>query len=181
VSTPPPRKAATFDWTTAFIAVLVLVSGTTVYLRDGWGRVLEILGHDFLLFVGIMPSLLAGCLLAAFVALLLPRETVRRWIGAESGITGIFIGAAAGVILPGGPFTIYPVAATLAVMGADIGAIVAFITSWSLLGYSRALVWELPFFGVHFVGWRILLSLPLPILAGLMVRPLANLLAKKFR
>lgn len=177
----PPRKAPTFDWTTAAIAVLVLVSGTTVYLRDGMGRVLEILGHDFWLFVGIMPSLLAGCLIAAFIALLLPRETVNRWIGAESGIGGIFIGAVAGIILPGGPFTIYPVAATLAVMGADIGAIVAFITSWSLLGYSRALVWELPFFGVHFVGWRILLALPLPIIAGLLVRPLAKLIGDRWR
>lgn len=159
--------------------MLVIVSGVTVYLRDGMARVWEILGHDFWLFVAILPSLLAGCLLAAFVALLLPRETVKRWVGAEAGITGIFIGAAAGVILPGGPFTIYPVAATLALIGADIGAIVAFITSWSLLGYSRALVWELPFFGVHFVGWRILLSLPLPILAGLLARPLANALARR--
>ena len=47
---------------------------------------LEILGHDFWLFVGIMPSLLAGCLIAGFIALLLPRETVNRWVGAESGI-----------------------------------------------------------------------------------------------
>jgi uncharacterized membrane protein YraQ (UPF0718 family) len=177
----PPPKAPTFDWTTALIAVLVLVSGTTVYLRDGFGRVLEILGHDFWLFVGIMPSLLAGCLIAAFIALLLPRETVNRWIGAESGLGGIFIAAVAGMILPGGPFTIYPVAATLALMGADIGAVVAFITSWSLLGYSRALVWEVPFFGVEFVGWRILLAVPLPIIAALLARPLARLISEKWR
>lgn len=178
---PPPRKVPTFDWTTAAIAVLVLVSGTVVYLRDGMGRVLAILGQDFWLFIGILPSLLAGCLIAAFIALLLPRETVNRWVGAESGIGGILIGAVAGIILPGGPFTIFPVAATLAVMGADIGAIVAFITSWSLLGYSRALVWELPFFGVEFVGWRILLALPLPIIAGLLVRPIANLIGERWR
>jgi hypothetical protein len=55
-------------------------------------------------------------------------------------------------------------------MGADIGAIVAFITGWSLCGYSRALVWELPFFGLHFVGWRALLALPLPLIAGLLAR-----------
>ena len=52
-----------------------------------------------------------------------------------------------GVILPGGPITIYPVAGAFLAMGADAGAVVAFITSWTLIGYTRALVWELPFFG----------------------------------
>ena len=56
------------------------------------------------------------------------------------------------------------------VMGADAGAVCAFIVSWTLIGYTRALVWELPFFGTHFVIWRILGALPLPIIAGLLAR-----------
>jgi uncharacterized membrane protein YraQ (UPF0718 family) len=91
-------------------------------------------------------------------------------VGSESRFTGLLIATAAGAILPGGPFTIYPVAAAFVVMGADVGAIVAFVTSWSLLGYARALVWELPFFGVDFVAWRVLLALPLPLIAGLTAR-----------
>ena len=68
--------------------------------------------------------------------------------------------------LPGGPLTIYPVAGAFLVLGADIGTAVAFITAWNLLGYNRALIWELPFFGAEFVGWRIVIALPLPLLAG---------------
>ena len=68
-----------------------------------------------------------------------------------------------GAVLPGGPLTIYPVAAAFLVLGADVGTAVAFITAWNLLGYNRALIWELPFFGPEFVGWRILIALPLPI------------------
>ena len=56
------------------------------------------------------------------------------------------------------------------VMGADAGAVVAFIVSWTLIGYTRALVWELPFFGSDFVLWRIIAALPLPIIAGLLAR-----------
>ena len=78
--------------------------------------------------------------------------------------------AAFGFILPGGPITIYPVAGAFIAMGADAGAIVAFITCWALVGYTRALVWELPFFGTHFVIWRIVEALPLPIIAGLLAR-----------
>jgi uncharacterized membrane protein YraQ (UPF0718 family) len=80
------------------------------------------------------------------------------------------IAAAFGFILPGGPITIYPVAGAFIAMGADAGAVVAFITSWTLIGYTRALVWELPFFGSEFVIWRIVEALPLPILAGLLAR-----------
>jgi hypothetical protein len=38
--------------------------------------------------------------------------------------------------------------------------------SWTLIGYGRAVAWELPIMGVDFTLWRIAISLPLPILAG---------------
>jgi uncharacterized membrane protein YraQ (UPF0718 family) len=172
---PPPRRSGPFDWSTGLIAVLVLSAGTTVYLRDGQAKFWEILGSDVLLFLNMMPNMLAGCLVGALIAMLLPRDVVSRWVGAESGFTGLLIATVAGAILPGGPFTIYPIAATFAVMGADIGAIVALIIGWSLLGYARALVWELPFFGVDFVGWRVLLAIPLPLIGGMLARPLGRL------
>lgn len=168
------------DWSTALLAVLVVGAAVTVLVRDGGGKFVEILVSDAWLFLTMMPNLLAGCLVGAFIALLLPREVVNRWVGAESGITGILIATIAGAILPGGPFTIYPIAATLATLGADVGAICALIISWSLLGYSRALVWELPFFGIDFVGWRVLLAVPLPLIAGLLVRPVARVIRSRF-
>lgn len=175
------RRPGPLDWSTGLITLLVIGAAATVYVRDGAEKFLEILASDALLFLNMMPNLLAGCLVGAFIALLLPREAVNRWVGAESGFTGILIATVAGAILPGGPFTIYPIAATLAVMGADVGAICALIVSWSLLGYSRALVWELPFFGVDFVGWRVLLAVPLPFIAGLLARPIARALGQRLR
>ena len=67
---------------------------------------------------------------------------------------GILIATLAGTICPGGPITIFPIAAAFVAIGADTGAAIAFITSWTLLGYARILVWELPFFGGEFVIWR---------------------------
>jgi uncharacterized membrane protein YraQ (UPF0718 family) len=95
---------------------------------------------------------------------------VARWVGHESGFSGLLIAAFFGFLLPGGPITIFPVAGAFLAMGADAGAVVAFITSWTLIGYTRALVWELPFFGPDFVIWRIVEALPLPILAGILAR-----------
>ncbi len=118
----------------------------------------------------MLPRVLAGCLIGAFITLLLPREMVARWVGHESGFAGLMIAAALGFILPGGPFTIYPVAGVFLLMGADAGAVVAFIVSWTLIGYTRALVWELPFFGSEFVIWRMVEALSLPIIAGILAR-----------
>ena len=173
----PPRKA--FDWSSAAIAVAVVVSAAVVYRRDGQARFLEILFGDVSLFIDILPKVLAACLIAAFVAVLMPREVVLRWVGAESGLLGIVIATLAGIICPGGPITIFPIAAAFVAIGADTGAAIAFITSWTLLGYARILVWELPFFGGDFVIWRTLISLPLPIVAGFLARFLVGLAARR--
>ena len=176
---PVRHSRSSFDWSVAVIAALAVTAGVTVYLRDGSARFLAILTDDVGLFGTMLPRMLAGCLMGAFVTLLLPREAVARWVGADSGILGILIATAVGAILPGGPFTIYPVAGALLAAGADAGAACAFVISWTLLGYARAIVWELPFFGLDFVTWRILFSLPLPIIAGLTARVVWNLFMKR--
>lgn len=167
------RKRKPFDWSTAFIATVVCSAAVVIYFRDGQAKFLEILTSDFMLFVEILPKVLAACLIAAFVAVLMPREVVLRWVGAESGFMGLVIATLAGVICPGGPITIFPIAAAFIAIGADVGATVAFVTSWTLLGYARALVWELPFFGPEFVIWRTVVAIPLPIVAGVVARILA--------
>ena len=171
---PPPRRRRAFDWSTAVIAALAITAAATVYLRDGREHFLEVLGTDVSLFVDMLPKVLAGCLIGAFVTLLLPREMVARWVGHESGFAGLLIATFFGFLLPGGPITIYPVAGAVLVMGADAGAVVAFIVSWTLIGYTRALVWELPFFGADFVLWRIAAAVPLPIIAGILARVAAR-------
>jgi len=169
-SAPPRRRRRAFDWSTAIIAVLAVAAAATVYARDGREHFFTILLGDVTLFGEMLPKVLAGCLIGAFVTLLLPREMVARWVGHESGFMGLLIAAFFGFLLPGGPITIYPVAGAFLMMGADAGAVVAFIVSWTLIGYTRALVWELPFFAADFVIWRILAALPLPIIAGVLAR-----------
>jgi uncharacterized membrane protein YraQ (UPF0718 family) len=177
MSARKPRRA--FDWSAAVIATLAITSAIVVFLRDGQTRFLAILTDDLSLFGIMLPKVVAGCLIGAFITLLLPRETIARWVGAESGIAGILVATVAGAILPGGPFTIYPIAGALLAAGADAGAACAFVISWTLLGYARAIVWELPFFGLDFVTWRIIFSLPLPILAGLAARAAWRVMMRK--
>ena len=175
----PRRRRRAFDWSAVVIAALAVTAAVVVFLRDGPARFLAILTDDLSLFGTVLPKVLAGCLIGAFVTLLLPRETIARWVGAESGIAGILLATLAGAIMPGGPFTIYPVAGALLAAGADAGAACAFVISWTLIGYTRAIVWELPFFGLDFVTWRIIFSLPLPILAGVAARAIWKFMHRK--
>jgi uncharacterized membrane protein YraQ (UPF0718 family) len=127
---PRPRRARrSVGWSIITIGVLVAVSAVLVYRRDGLDGVLEILTHDLKLFGGILPRVLAGCLLGAFIAEILPHEKVSRSLGPNSGLKGLLIGTAFGAILPGGPFTAYPVASALLTVGADFGATIAMVVS----------------------------------------------------
>ena len=53
-----------------------IAAAAAVYWRDGREHFLAILGSDLTLFGEMLPKVLAGCLIGAFVTLLLPRE---RW------------------------------------------------------------------------------------------------------
>jgi uncharacterized membrane protein YraQ (UPF0718 family) len=167
---PVRRPRPVFDWSAAVIMILSVASAILVFVREGSARFLSILTDDLGLFGMMLPKVLAGCMIGAFVTLLLPRETVARWVGSDSGFLGLLLATVGGALLPGGPFTIYPVAGAFLAVGADAGAACAFVISWTLLGYTRAIVWELPFFGADFVMWRVIFSIPLPILAGLAAR-----------
>jgi uncharacterized membrane protein YraQ (UPF0718 family) len=172
-----PRRA-TFDWSMIVIVAIVIAAAGVVYVRDGAAAFLHVLAGDVDLFIDVLPKVLAGCLIGAFVTLLLPREVVTRWVGAESGVTGLFIATFAGLVVPGGPLAIYPVASAFLVAGADMGAVIALLSSWTLIGFNRALVWEIPFMGVDFVLWRTIAALPFPIILGLLGRYAAKALFK---
>ena len=166
VEAGPPRKGKPFGWSTFIIAVLVAVRAALVWRRDGFDAVWVILFHDVSLFGEIMPRVLAGCLLGGLIAAVLPHDKVSKSLGPDSGLKGLLIGTAFGAILPGGPFTAYPVASALLAVGADFGATIAMVVSWTMIGYGRAVAWEMPIMGPDFTLWRILISLPMPVLAG---------------
>ncbi|MFZ5731784.1 MAG: permease [Pseudomonadota bacterium] len=165
-----PKKRKPVQWSMIFIVVLVAVSVALVWRRDGTQGVLTILYSDLWLFAEILPRVLAGCMLGGFIAAVLPHDKVSKSLGPNSGLKGLLIGGAFGAILPGGPFTAYPVASALLAIGADFGATISMVVSWTLIGYGRAISWELPIMGADFTLWRILISLPMPILAGALGR-----------
>ncbi len=114
----------------------------------------------------IIPLLVFAFLIAGMIQFLIPREIISRWVGAESGFRGILIGTAMGSIAPGGPFVSMPLAAGMLRMGANIGTMVAFLTAWSLLAFTR-MPMELGIMGWKFTLIRMACTFFFPPIAGL--------------
>ena len=149
-------------------ALLAIGSGLTVYHLKGpssYERAI-IDALELLTFIG--PRVGAAVIIAAFLQILIPQEVISRLIGEKAGIKSVFIATVAGSLTPGGPLTSFPVVIALYASGANKGALVAYITSWAMIGIQRIMVWELPLLGPDITFIRVSASLLLPIIAGIL-------------
>ena len=111
--------------------------------------------------------LLLGFMLAGLFEVLVPRELLVNWMGKESGVQGILLGWLVGLLMPGGPYIVFPLAASLLKEGMGVGPLLTFITAKSLLSPIRMFTWEVPFLGWAFVTARTVPSLLLPPIVGI--------------
>ena len=121
--------------------------------------------------IQILPLLIFAFIIAGMIQILLPQETINKWVGEESGLRGIFIGTLAGAVTPGGPYVSLPIAAGLIKSGAGIGTMVAFLTAWSLIAVSR-LPLEIPILGLKLTLIRLACTFFFPPIAGLIAQTL---------
>jgi uncharacterized membrane protein YraQ (UPF0718 family) len=84
-----------------------------------------------------LPLLLSGFVIAGLVQVLIPRELITRWLGAQSGVKGVLIACLVGGLVPGAPYATFPLVAAFYKAGAGLGAVVGFVTAWSLWSVSR--------------------------------------------
>ena len=133
----------------------------------------SVIAHDRELLAGLLPRVAAAQILAGFVWVLLARDRMSEFMQRNRGKRGLILAAAAGAVTPGGPASAFPILVILAGTGADRGILVTYISSWAILGIQRLIVWDIPFMGIEFSMFRLLISIPLPIIAGLVARRLA--------
>ncbi len=153
-------------------AALAVVSGLTCFVVAGPDAFAEVVEGNLFILASMVPRIVAAMGVAGFIWVMLPRDKLTRLVGQESGWRGLVIATAAGIFTPGGPAASFSLLAVLAGAGADRGALIAYITSWAMLGLQRVLVWDVPFMGAEFSLTRLLICLPLPIVAGLIARSL---------
>ena len=118
-------------------------------------------------FFKLMPRIMLGVIGSGFIAALLPHDVVGRWLGADSGVTGLAIAMAGGALTPGGPVIGFSIGAAALKGGAGTPQVIAYITAWALFAFQRLFIWELGVMPPRLVWLRVVASLPIPILAAL--------------
>ena len=119
---------------------------------------------------GVWVELLFGFILAGLLEVLLPQPVLSRWLGAERLGQGIVVGWAAGLVIPGGPYLFFPVAANLFRSGAAPGPLIALLTAKTLVSPIRMLTYEAPL-----LGWPLTLARFIP---GVLLPPVMGVLGQ---
>ena len=109
------------------------------------------------LFSSVWMELALGFVLAGLLDVLIPAPVLSRWMGEENLGRGILVGWGAGLVMPGGPYLVFPVVANLLRSGAAPGPLIALLTAKTLVSPVRMLTYEAPL-----LGWPMTLARLIP-------------------
>ena len=162
------------DTTTLVLAVIAIVLLIIAFWR---GRDLPLAGLQAAgrTMWRNLALLLLGFIIAGLVQVVIPKDLISRWLGTQAGVKGVLIGCVVGGLLPGSPYATFPLVAALYQGGASLGAVVGFISAWSL--------WSVPCLPVEMALVaprpalvRYAVTFIMPPIAGLMAEVVGRLL-----
>ena len=119
---------------------------------------------------GVWLDLVLGFLFAGLMDVLIPAPTLSTWLGAERPGRGILVGWGAGLLIPGGPYLLFPVAASLFQRGAAPGPLISLLTAKTLVSPIRMLTYEAPL-----LGWPLTLARFVP---GVLLPPVMGVIGQ---
>ena len=164
-----PQKRGTNMLVPTIIMAAVAIALVALGYWRGKGEHLQGLRTSWQTTIETLPIILFSFVVAGMARALLPQDLLSRWVGTESGLRGLLIGAVAGSLTPGGPYVSLPVMAALLRAGASLGPMVAFYTGWALWSVPR-----LPM-EVGILGWKVSL---VRLASNLLFPPIAGWLAQ---
>ncbi len=119
---------------------------------------------------GVWLDLLLGFLFAGLMDVLIPAPALSRWLGDERPGRGILLGWAAGLLIPGGPYLVFPIVANLFQKGAAPGPVISLLTAKTLVSPIRMLTYEAPL-----LGWPLTLARFIP---GVLLPPVMGVIGQ---
>lgn len=153
---------------TIIMAVIFVALFITAWYFKGLGAAGEGIKQGGLMLKKTGLLLLIALGVAGLIQVLVPKELISQYMGAASGYKGILVAWLIGSIIPGAPYVILPLGASLLSRGAGIAPTTTMVLSASLIGATR-IPYEIAFIGWKFTIVRILGGMLLPPLAGFIV------------
>ena len=148
------------------MGVIIVAAAVTLFIfPDKSGSVLGMSKNYFLELIMILPAIM---IIIGLFSVWVPKEIVVKYMGKTSGIKGIFLAIALGM-LPTGPLYIaFPMTAALLKKGVKISNIVILISAWACIKLPQELV-EVQFLGIEFTLLRLTLTIIFVIIMGIII------------
>jgi len=158
------------DASLVILAAMVAVAVAVAYARDPRLPV-QGLEASARLLRGVWVDLALGFVLAGFLDVLIPAPALSRWLGDERPGRGILVGWGVGLLIPGGPYLVFPAVASLFHKGAAPGPLISLLTAKTLVSPVRMLTYEAPL-----LGWPLTLARFIP---GVLLPPLMGIIGQR--
>jgi uncharacterized protein len=166
-TTSAGRKRRRMDPSLLILLAMVLIAEIIALL---WRRdmPLDALKGSARLLRGVWLDLLLGFIFAGLADVLIPQPVLSRWLGSQRSAQAILVGWAAGLLIPGGPYLVFPILASLFQKGAAPGPLITLITAKTLVSPIRMLTYEAPL-----LGWPLTLARFIP---GVLLPPVMGII-----
>ncbi|MFC2072127.1 permease [Chloroflexota bacterium] len=150
----------------ALISVYILFIVTSFMFGFDPGKQI---GHNFASFsVEMLKILPCAFILIGLFEVWVKRETVEKHFGEESGIKGYIWAVLLAGTTVGGLYVAFPVAYSLYSKGAKLSVIFTYIGASAICRIPMA-IFEASFLGIKFTAIRLLVSLPLVVIASILL------------
>lgn len=167
----PDRKKTLKQMIRGYLPLGGVVIAATIVLWIFPDRVPAATGTMWAYFREMIMILPAVMIIMGLFSMFVSREVVVKYMGQASGIRGIAIAMFFGALPTGPLYLAFPLAAALRSKGASISNIIVFLSAWACIKIPQELI-ELQFLGVRFMAARLILTVILVAIMGIVIEKL---------
>lgn len=149
----------------ASFTIIIALSGSNLGIQT-----FSIAASSFKQMLSVLPPIM---LLLGLMDIWVPREKLMKYMGENSGITGIVLSILIGSIAAGPMYAAFPFTAVLIKKGAKFSNIIIFMNSWCVTKVTT-LLFEFTYLGYQFTIARLIINIPGIIIMGYLVQALLS-------
>ncbi|MDA3845129.1 MAG: permease [Vallitaleaceae bacterium] len=156
-----------YRWT---LVLLLMIGGLSLIDIDYGKSALSITWQNLVTIAGVLPPIF---LLIGLLDVWVPKETMIRYMGDESGMKGLFFAFLLGAMAAGPLYVAFPIAALLLKKGARLAYVIFFLGTW-MTAKIPLFLFEMTSLGVKFTLIHVSTMLVLYLIGALIIEKLIN-------
>ena len=168
------RKGMKRDAIILAITLIITIALLSIF-PDKQEAVITTSWNFFIEMILILPAVMV---LMGLFSVFVPKEMVVKYLGKAAGIKAVFLGILMGSLPTGPLYVAFPMASALLKKGAKISCIIAFLSAWACIKIPQEMV-ELQFLGPKFMAARLVLTIVLVVIMGILIERLIEWSDKK--